>query len=211
MNRTQNSIETRNRLMDCARDLIRAKGYAATAVDDICAAAGVTKGAFFHHFESKERLGVAAIQRFEAMAEKIFGSAAFAAHADPRDRVLGYVDFRASMLQGDIALYTCLMGTTVQEVYATHPDLRAACDQGMSEHIATLTRDIEAAKQAYAPEAPWSAESVGYFIQSVLQGAFIYAKVKQGSGTAVESLAHLRVYLETLLPKSTNCPQGETP
>jgi TetR/AcrR family transcriptional regulator, transcriptional repressor for nem operon len=211
MNRTQNSIETRNRLMDCARDLIRAKGYAATAVDDICAAAGVTKGAFFHHFESKERLGVAAIQRFEAMAEEIFGSAAFAAHADPRDRVLGYVDFRASMLQGDIALYTCLMGTTVQEVYATHPDLRAACDQGMSEHIATLTRDIEAAKQAYAPEAPWSAESVGYFIQSVLQGAFIYAKVKQGSGTAVESLAHLRVYLETLLPKSTNCPQGETP
>jgi len=197
--------------MDCARDLIRAKGYAATTVDDICAAAGMTKGAFFHHFESKERLGVAAIQRFEAMAEEIFGSAAFAAHADPRDRVLGYVDFRASMLQGDIALYTCLMGTTVQEVYATHPDLRAACDQGMSEHVATLTRDIEAAKQAYAPEARWSAESVGYFIQSVLQGAFIYAKVKQGAGTAVESLAHLRVYLETLLPKSTIRPQGEMP
>jgi TetR/AcrR family transcriptional regulator, transcriptional repressor for nem operon len=209
MNRTQHSAETRNKLLDCARDLIRAKGYGATTVDEICAAAGVTKGAFFHHFESKERLGVAAIQRFEAMAEKIFGSAPFSAHPDPRDRVLGYVDFRASMLHGDIALYTCLMGTTVQEVYASHPDLRAACDEGMSEHIATLTRDIEAAKQLYAPNAPWSAESVGYFIQSVLQGAFIYAKVKQNSETAVQSLAHLRTHLETLLPKSPIDTRGE--
>jgi TetR/AcrR family transcriptional repressor of nem operon len=209
MNRIQNSAATRNKLVDCARDLIRAQGYAATTVDDICTAAGVTKGAFFYHFASKEQLGVAAIQRFEAMAEEIFRSAPFAAHADPRDRVLGYVDFRASMLQGDIALYTCLMGTTVQEVYSTHPDLRAACDKGMSEHVATLTRDIDAAKQLYAPGAAWSAESVGYFMQSVLQGAFIYAKVKQSSETAVVSLAHLRTYLETLLPKSCNHAQGE--
>jgi hypothetical protein len=43
--------------------------------------------------------------------------------------------------------------------------------------------------------APWSAESVGYFIQSVLQGAFIFAKAKQGPEVVRESLAHLRRYL----------------
>jgi TetR/AcrR family transcriptional regulator, transcriptional repressor for nem operon len=199
MTRIRNAAETRIRLLEAARDAIRAKGYTATTVDDICAVAGVTKGAFFHHFESKERLGVAAIERFEAMASAIFGSAPYSADPDPRARVLGYVDFRAVMLQGDIAQYTCLMGTTVQEVYATHPDLRAACDQGMSEHVAELTRDIEAAKQQYAPDASWSAQSVGYFMQAVLQGAFIFAKAKQSPEVAVESLAHLRRYLETLL------------
>jgi TetR/AcrR family transcriptional repressor of nem operon len=199
MTRAYNSAETRTKLLEAARDVIRAKGYTATTVDDICAAAGVTKGAFFHHFESKERLGVAAVERFEAMASALFGSAPYSANSDPRERVLGYVDFRASMLRGEIAQYTCLMGTTVQEVYATHPDLRAACDQGMSEHVAELTRDIEAAKRRYAPDAPWSAQSVGYFMQAVLQGAFIFAKAKQSPQVAIESLGHLRRYLETIL------------
>jgi TetR/AcrR family transcriptional repressor of nem operon len=102
------------------------------------------------------------------------------------------------MLQREIPQFTCLLGTMVQEVYGTHPDLRAACDLGMSEHVAVLTRDIEAAKQRYAPDASWTAESVGYFMQAVLQGAFIFAKAKQNSQVAVESLAHLRRYLETL-------------
>jgi TetR/AcrR family transcriptional repressor of nem operon len=207
--KARDSSATRTRLLDAARDAIRAKGYSATTVDDICAAAGVTKGGFFHHFASKEQLGIAAIEQFGLMASTIFGSAPYSSKPDPRDRVLGYVDFRASMLQGDIAQYTCLMGTTVQEVYATHPDIRAACDQGMSEHVAELTRDIEAAKQKYAPDAAWSAQSVGYYMQSVLQGAFIFAKAKQNPEVATECLGHLRRYLETLLGQPNNDNRGE--
>ena len=96
---------------------------------------------------------------------------------DPLQRLFGYVDFRGEILQGDLPDYTCLLGTLVQETYATHPDIRAACDKGMSSHIAELTRDVEAAKTLYAPKAQWSAESVGYFIQAVLQGGFIFAAV----------------------------------
>ncbi|MBI1775307.1 MAG: TetR/AcrR family transcriptional regulator [Proteobacteria bacterium] len=197
--KTRDGAATRTRLLDAARDAIRAKGYAATTVDDICSEAGVTKGGFFHHFVSKEQLAIAAIERFGAMAATIFGSAPYGAKLDPRDRVLGYVDFRASMLEWDIPHFTCLLGTTVQEVYATHPDIRAACEAGMSAHVAELVRDIEAAKQHYAPDAPWSAESVGYFMQSVLQGAFIFAKAKQSPEVAAACLQHLRRYLETLL------------
>jgi TetR/AcrR family transcriptional repressor of nem operon len=199
MARTHNSAETRTRLLDAARDVIRAKGYTATTVDDICTAAGVTKGGFFHHFASKEQLGIAAIEQFGAMAAALFAAAPYNVEPDPRDRVLGYVDFRAAMLRGEIAQYTCLMGTTVQEVYATHPDLRAACDQGMTEHVAGLTRDLAAAKARYAPDADWSPESVGYFMQCVLQGAFIFAKAKQSPEIAAASIGHLRNYLVTLL------------
>ena len=85
-----------------------------------------------------------------------------------------------------------------QETYATHPDIRAACDRSLSRHIAELTLDLEAAKKLYAPEARWSAESVGYFIQSVLQGSFVFAKAKQSPEVVRENLDHLQRYLRSL-------------
>src|SRR5476649_1184136 len=108
---TPRSEATRLKMLDAASDIIRTQGYAATTVDDICAAAGVTKGSFFHHFPSKEQLGIAAIGQFNEAAAALFGSATYRAEPDPRDRVLGYVDFRASMLTREIAQYTCLLGT----------------------------------------------------------------------------------------------------
>lgn len=206
---TKDSAQTRTRLLDAARDVIRARGYAATTVDDICAAAGVSKGSFFHHFASKEEMAVAAIGQFATMADALFTTAPYARLPDPRDRVLGYVDFRIAILEGDVAQFTCLMGTTVQETYATHPALRAACDAGMTEHIAMLARDLAAAKDIYAPDALWSPEGVAYFMQASLQGAFIYAKVKQGPDIAAACLAHLRVYLVTLLGDPADEPHAE--
>jgi TetR/AcrR family transcriptional repressor of nem operon len=185
---------------------MRAKGYAATTVDDICATAGVTKGSFFHHFKSKDELALAAVEHFSALAEGLFSAAPYRKAQDPLERLLGYVDFRASILRGELPEFTCLLGTLVQETYDTHPAIRTACDRGMSAHIAELTRDVEAAKQRYAPDAPWSADSVGYFIQSVLQGSFIFAKAKQSPEVARENLEHLRRYLRVLFkqPRKTN-------
>ena len=199
---TQAQHESKTKLLDAALHVIRAKGYAATTVDDICRQAGVTKGSFFHHFKSKDELALAAASHFSAMAEGLFAAAPYHDAQDPLERLLGYVDFRAAILGGELPEYTCLLGTLVQETYATHPDIRAACDRGMSAHIAALMRDIEAAKKRYAPDAQWSVESVGYFIQSVLQGSFIFAKAKQSPDVARESLAHLRRYLEYLFAPS---------
>lgn len=207
----QTRHESKTRLLSAALNVIRAKGYAAATVDDICQAADVTKGSFFHHFKSKDDLATSAAAYWGEMTEGFFASAPYHNSKDPLDRLLGYVDFRAEILRGDLSDYTCLLGTLVQETYATHPDIRAACDKGMSTHIAILTRDIEAAKRLYAPNAPWSAASVGYFIQSVLQGAFIFAKAKQGPEVARESLAHLRRYLEAIFNRPRNTKRKETP
>jgi TetR/AcrR family transcriptional repressor of nem operon len=193
---------SRQKLLDAALHVIRAQGYAATTVDDICAAAGVTKGSFFYHFKSKDDLALAAVAHWRAMTEGFFASAPYHQHADPLARLLGYVDFRAAILTGELPDYTCLLGTLVQETYGTHPHIREACEAALSSHVAELTADAEAAKKLYAPRARWTANSVGTFMQAVLQGAFIFAKAKQTPEVAREAIDHLRRSLEMLFPRN---------
>jgi AcrR family transcriptional regulator len=55
----QRSEETRARIIEAAIKLFSARGYNAASVDDICEVAGISKGAFYHHFESKQALFLA--------------------------------------------------------------------------------------------------------------------------------------------------------
>jgi TetR/AcrR family transcriptional repressor of nem operon len=190
--------ESKTKLLNAALHMIRAKGYAGTTVEDICQHAGVTKGSFFYHFKSKDDLAIASVAHWRAMTEGFFAAAPYHRADDPLQRLLGYVDFRAAILTGEIAEYTCLLGTLVQETYATHPEIRAACEFALSSHVAELTRDVQAAKKMYAPTATWSAESVGTFLQAVLQGSFIFAKSRQSPEVVHESLEHARSYLRAL-------------
>lgn len=188
----------RQKLLDAALSLVRTKGYASTTVDDICAEAGVTKGAFFHHFNHKEALGVAAADYWSEMTSAFFEAAPYHKHKDPLDRVLGYIDFRKAILTGKVPEFTCLIGTMVQEVYETHPAIRDACAASISDHAATLKADIEAAMRKSTVAGDWSAESLALYTQAVIQGAFILAKAKQNAEIAADMIDHLRRYLELL-------------
>jgi TetR/AcrR family transcriptional repressor of nem operon len=188
--------ESKAKLLDAALYVIRAKGYAATTVDDICQAAGLTKGSFFHHFDSKEELALAAADHFGAMATSLFRLAPYHQHSDPLDRVLGYVDFRVAILKGELPEFTCLLGTMVQETYDTHPAIRDACERHMSSHAAEVAKDIAEAKRIHAPRAKWTPESMALFTQAVIQGAFVLAKAKHGPEIAADCLAHLKRYIK---------------
>jgi len=190
--------DARSRLLDAARDVIRARGFAATSIDEICRAAGVTKGAFFHHFASKEALGVAVAAHWSETTSTLFATAAYHDHADPLDRLLAYVDFRRAIVDGDLAEFTCLVGTMTQEVYGSHPAIRDACAASIFGHAATLEPDIAAAMAARGIAADWTAASLARHTQAVLQGAFVLAKASDEPAAARESIDHLRRYLGLL-------------
>ncbi len=190
--------EARTRLLEAARNVIRAQGFTATTVDQLCKAAGVTKGAFFHHFDSKEALGVAAADFWTETTSRFFEAAPYHASSDPLERFLGYIDFRRSIIEGDLVEWTCLVGTMAQEVYASHPAIRQACAASIFGHAASLVPDIEAAMQQHGIAGDWTAESLARHTQAVLQGAFILAKATGDREVALESVRHLKRYVRLL-------------
>ncbi len=191
--------QARGRLLDAAVDVIRAQGLSATTIDDLCAAAGVTKGAFFHHFESKEALAVAAARHWGAVTGAVFADADYHRAPTAAERVLAYVDLRAELIQGrPLEGFTCLVGTMVQEAYGSSPAVRDACGEAILGHAATLEADLAEALADAGDPAGLDAPSLARHMMAVVQGAFVVAKAADDPSMAVESLGHLRRYLALL-------------
>lgn len=187
--------ESKTALLNAAICVIRIKGYAATRIEDICAAAELTKGSFFHHFKTKEDLAVAAAGHWSGRACDLFTAAAYRSLSDPVDRLLAYIDLRKSLLQGALPEFACFAGTMIQEVYVTHPAIRDACEKSITEHVAFIRLDIEDAMRRYCKNPPFSADSLAAYIQAVIQGAIILAKANQDPAACLD---HLRRYVEVL-------------
>ncbi len=65
---------TRVQILDAARQLIIRQGYDATGVSEICKAAGVSKGAFYYHFESKHQLFLTLLSEWLSSLDTSFAS-----------------------------------------------------------------------------------------------------------------------------------------
>lgn len=103
-------------ILDIAERLAQTKGYNGFSYADIAAKLGVTKASLHYHFPSKEHLGRALIERYEA----VFGAALESIDqlaAKPQERLRKYVELYDSVVRDD---RMCLCGMLAAE-YATLP------------------------------------------------------------------------------------------
>jgi AcrR family transcriptional regulator len=70
----QRSEATRAHILDAAARVFAGQGYEASSVAEICAAAGVSKGAFYHHFESKQALFLALLDEWLGRLDTAFAA-----------------------------------------------------------------------------------------------------------------------------------------
>ena len=188
---------TKEKLLDAAQSLVLAKGFVGTTVDEICRAAKLTKGSFFHYFDSKEELGVELLQRYCAHSKAAFKSGCCQEEKDPLKRVYGFLDFMVETVRKS-AGKGCLMGSMAQEMAETNAEIRSICAAGFHEMAENLKRDLGEAKSKYAPKATWDPASLADHFVAVLEGTMLLSKVRQNTGARENGLKHYKAYVKSL-------------
>jgi TetR/AcrR family transcriptional repressor of nem operon len=191
--------ETKRKLIDAGVELMRTRGFNATTVDDMCAAAGVTKGGFFHYFKSKDDLATAAVIRFHELKAKESTDAPFRALTDPLDRVFGRLEFVKESWGGRKGLTKgCLVGMFAQELSFTNPGLRGLCEEKFARMARDFETDLAQAKALHATHAAFDPKNLATLYVSIVQGSLILAKASESNRVLVQNVEQFRVYVQTL-------------
>lgn len=206
-NQTIELPETKRKLVDAGIQVMRTKGFNATSVDDICASAGVSKGAFFHYFKGKDDLARTAVARFSEAKAKAYDEAPFQKLEDPLARVYGRLDFAWEASGGlDRLTKGCLIGTFAQELAFTHPEMRTACNEAFARIAANFEKDLTLAKARYAPQADFEPKNVARLYVSILQGSLMMAKAADSNEILRENIEQFRHYLQALFGPTAVTP-----
>jgi TetR/AcrR family transcriptional repressor of nem operon len=196
----RDASETRQRILDAAKELVLERGFAGTSVDDIQKSAGISRGTFFYHFPSKDDLARALIERhagedheltesFMARAEKLA--------SDPLQQALVFVALHEEMLD-EVGPSGCLFASYSYEagLFDSHTHELIT---GALEHFRRVFGDkLGEAMERHPPRVPTDPHLLADFAAGILQGAFIMRRALGDPGLMTAHLRQFRSYLELL-------------
>jgi TetR/AcrR family transcriptional repressor of nem operon len=211
--RVRDPEKTRERILDGAQALILDFGFGATTVDAVVKRAGITKGAFFHHFASKTDLAHALVRRFAQQDREVLESQLARAGrlaTDPLQQVLLLIGFYEEGFEaaGDSAPAGCLFASYIYENKLFDPetiDILKASTLLWREVMLGKLRQVVA---VHPPRQAVDLESLADLFYSITEGAYVMTKTLGDRTLLPRQAAHLRTYLTLLFapPESTATP-----
>lgn len=196
--KTRQPEETRQKLVAAARGVILERGFTGAGVDQICAAAGVTKGAFFHHFKSKDDIGRAALDDWAAFGMGLYAKAKAEPARYPLDHVHRFIDIMIGFLQESESPVTCVVGMMSQELALANPGLRDVCSRYLGDWMEFARELLEEAKAMQSPKVDFDAEEVAWFLNCLWQGSMLISKTRQEPRIAIRNLERARAHINGL-------------
>lgn len=174
----RNPAATREKLVLATVNLILKQGFTGAGVDQICAEAGVTKGSFFHHFENKEAIGLAAADWWGAMGTALYAEAWAQPDLDPLEQLDRFFEIMIGFTTREEPC-TCVVGILSQELALANPALRAACARHLDDWTHNCARMLAAAKAKYPPVVDFDPVEVAWYLNSLWQGSMLTGKTRQ--------------------------------
>jgi TetR/AcrR family transcriptional repressor of nem operon len=172
--------DARERLLEAMMELIWTGSYGRTSVDHICEHAGVKKGSFYHFFESKSSLALAAIDHGWA-EHRLHLEAVFSPETPPLGRIIRcFHEFRLEqeeLLAKHGRVLGCPVHSLGAEVATTDPELRDRLQEILAEFLTyyeSAIRDGQADGSVVTGDAGMLARMVFAFSEGLL----LHARMK---------------------------------
>jgi TetR/AcrR family transcriptional regulator, transcriptional repressor for nem operon len=201
---------TRERILDAAQRIVLERGFAATSVDAVLAQAPATKGAFFHHFPSKNDLGRALLERYAAADERMledFLAVAEAESDDPAEQLVAFVrQFEHAADELAPTQPGCLFVSFIYESQLVGDGEDDVIAASILHWRTRLLEKLEAAARIHPPAIAVDLQSLADQVFTTFEGGFILARAMHDPTQLRAQLAHLRNYLELLFQLAPQPP-----
>ncbi len=192
---------TRERLVEVARQLFLAKGYAATGVAEILREAGVNSGSLYYFFKTKEQLLLAVLDRYVELLHPWVMDPVFEQVADPIGRVFAVLDGYRQML----VITDCRQGCPIGNLALEMSEKSDAVREKIAVNFTNWRRVIHGCLIDAGDRLPGEVDRdrLATFILTVMEGGVMQARAHRSLEPFDASVAMLREYFDRLVSKST--------
>lgn len=208
---TPSPSDTRQRLVEAARDLFLAQGYQGTGIAQILKQAGANSGSLYHYFPTKEDLLVAVLGWYQDHIQDDLLDLHTAHLDDPIERVFGLLDGYRKMLEGCGFAVGCPIGNLALELANSHPGARPLLQANFDQWVDAVTGFLDAAADRLPEDLDRRALAV--HILTAMEGGVMLARTYRSLEPFDRTVTHLRGYLDLLLQQGSvwSAPRPEAP
>jgi TetR/AcrR family transcriptional repressor of nem operon len=174
------SRNVRERLLDAGVQTFSKSGFNGCSVQDITETAGVPKGSFYNHFESKEALAAAALEHYWSDGGCDRLTILAETTGSPRERLRRYFELSAADMASMGFTCGCLIGNMTAEQSDHSPVIAAqlsAIFASWSRQIGDCIREAQAAGEIGCDTDP---ERLATFVLNAWEGALLRARIEKG-------------------------------
>ncbi len=195
----KDGTKTRHRILDAALALAMDRGMAAASLDQVIERAGVTKGAFFYHFKSKDELALELMTRFAQQDHELFVNATQRVESltrDPLQQVLLLCGLMAEMFKDTPENPGCLIASYCYQGELWSEQARELCVRQFREWADWVEERLAKAAGSNPPRVPVDVGQVAEMFQSIFEGAFVLARTYQDTGIILKQIKTYRDLVE---------------
>lgn len=191
---------TRRRLLEITADEVLVNGLRATSIDTILENAGVTKGALYYHFESKDELGLAMLD--ELYRDELIGrwESGLSLTDDPVEDLLSMLRAERAACTEESVLYGCPINNLAQEMASVNETFRIRIESIFEGWRTVIADALNRGKENGTVRAKIDTNRAAIFITSLIEGAKGAGKTANDPNLQHSALETLMLFVETLRP-----------